>query len=163
MSKKNSKNNVLSIKKTIYNKDGEIIKEITIPRNDITESLFSSPCNNEAEKKGSGKINRKSLPRLDPKFLEKISEESAEKERVAFEDAVVEALKENNQIKITNAKQSEVNSILEDNPLSKYGDTKEYKKAKAEFYYETIYQLIDLRMKILKVWRRFCFCFYVFF
>ena len=131
--------------KKVYKDNGELAKVIEIPANTIKNSKAQDK--KEVVKKI---INRKSLPRLDPKYLDKIAEEAKATEQEIFFNSIVNSLKEQEQRKIVNELDASINIQLSDNPLHKYGNTKEFKKAKSEFYYETIYQIIDLRVKLFE-------------
>jgi hypothetical protein len=82
-------------------------------------------------------------------LLRRIANEVRAQEKVAFEEANVNALKQSNQHEIVEKKCSELRAILSDNSLRKVEHTKEYDFIKSQFYYDTIYQIMELRNKIM--------------
>lgn len=131
--------------KKVYKDNGELAKIIEIPA-----KALNVPKAEDKKAVVKKAINRKSLPRLDPKYLDKIAEEAKSIEQDVFFNSIINSLKEQRQRAVVNELDASINVQLSDNPLHKYKDTKEFKKAKSEFYYETIYQIIDLRVKLFE-------------
>lgn len=134
--------------KRVYKDNGELAKIIEIPAKAL--DVPKEEDKKETVKKAIKAIDRISLPRLDPKYLDKIADEAKSIEQDVFLNSIVNSLNEQRQRTVVNELDASINVQLSDNPLHKYKDTKEFKKAKSEFYYEAIYQIIDLRVKLFE-------------
>lgn len=144
MSKKVKKTKSSKVEKTISNRDAIAI-------DGKNEKLFTSPATMIIEeKKESKKTERSSLPVNDPNFLNSIEILARKKSYNEFENSLAENLKEVNQGFIINGLKKEAEYIKANNPLDKYKNTKEFKQAKSEFYFDVIYQVIELRIKIFE-------------
>ena len=130
-----SKEGLLSSKKTIYQDENGMIRKV------ITEPCYiRPPCRqNDLKKEITGETK---------KYLTDLSIAAHVEEYKIFHESLLNNLEKGVLVdKISNLRKSII-EITNDNPFYKYGKTKEFKKAKSEFFYEIIYQVMGLRKKI---------------
>jgi hypothetical protein len=133
------KEELLSSKKTIYKDENGVIRKVVTEPNHIMPSCSQNDIRKEIPKE---------IPEGTKKYLADLSIAADVEENKIFHESLLNNLEKGVLMdKISNLRKSII-EIKEDNPLCKYGNTKEFKKAKGEFFYEIIYQVMGLRKKI---------------
>jgi len=120
-------------------------------RNKISKNKVSTKTKLVLKKKNNEEKVKSDPNRLlgsDPYFMENLSKELEKREIEAFRNSLEVGIEESFQMNVLQKKMSELN-LLKNNEI-KFHDTIEYKKCKQEFYYDTVSQIVNLRLKIVE-------------
>ena len=132
------KEGLLSSKKTIYQDENGVIRKVVTEPDPIMPPRSQFDCNDV----------KKEIPEGTKKYLTDLSIAAHVEENKIFHESLLNNLEKGVLVdKISNLRKSII-EITNDNPFYKYRKTKEFRRAKGEFFYEIIYQVMELRKKI---------------